>query len=279
MGAVLEQGRRAKGPLYEFFNPSRGLLQGTNLRVTDFRIQYRDDGEVNQFNSQLVVEDAKTKERLFSDEIYVNKPMRYGGATVYQADWSLDRLQLYLNGAPFVVPLKPLPKDDGLRLWAAFLPEEFVTSKDPTVIKRISNPNEGIVLVCENMRNVQVYGSDKSLVGILRSPDAKIDKRMQGMPVQFGEAIKVEGGNELRLDKVVGSTGLIVKNDPGVPLVYLGFALLMPATLLSVLPYVQVWAAVGEGEESEQLLISGRANRNQPAFEDEMKAMIVSGAL
>lgn len=31
-----------------------------------------------------------------------------------------------------------------------------------------------------------------------------------------------------------------VKNDPGVPLVYAGYALLMPATLLSVLPFVQV---------------------------------------
>jgi len=279
LGRVLDVGRRAKGPLYDMLNPVRGLLQGTLVRCEDFRIKYRDDGEIDQFYSKLVLEDAKTKDRLFNDEIYVNKPLRYGGATVYQADWSLDRLQLYLNGQQIVVPLKALPDETGARAWGAFLPEEFVTAKDPSSVKRISKPNEGIVLVVENMRNVQVYGSNKELVGVLRSPDARVDKKIQGMPIQFGEAITVEGGSELRLDRIVGATGLIVKNDPGVPLVYLGFALLMPATLLSVLPYGQVWGAVGEGEEAEQLLIAGKANRNQPSFEDEMKAMIVSGAL
>jgi len=279
LGAVLEQGRRAKGPLYDLLNPSRGLLQGTLLRVEDFRIEYRDNGQIEQFYSQLDVEDGRTKESLLKDEIFVNKPLRYGGATIYQADWGIDRLQLYLNGAQIVVPLKQLPDDGGGRAWGAFLPEELVTAKDPSTVRKIKNPNEGVVLVVENFRNVQVYGSDKNLAGILRSPNAKVDKKMQGMPVQFGEAITVEGDNELRLDKIVGATGLIVKNDPGVPLVYLGFALLMPATLLSVLPFGQVWAAIGEGEEAEQLLISGRANRNQPSFEDEMKAMVVSGAL
>jgi len=278
MGKVLDQGRRAKGPLYDLLNPFRGLLQGTQVRVNDFRIEYRENGDIEQFYSRLVLEDGKTKERLLNDEIFVNKPLRYGGATVYQADWALDRLQLYVNGVQVVVPLKQLPEEVGGRAWAAFLPREFVAAKDPSSIKKISNPNDGIVLVCENMRNVQVYSSNKNLAGILRSPDAKVDKKMEGMPVQFGEAITVEG-SELRLNKIVGSTGLIVKSDPGVPLVYLGFALLMPATLLSVLPFVQVWAAVGKGEETEQLFISGKANRNQPAFEDEMKAMILSGAL
>lgn len=278
LGAALEQGRRAKGPLYDALNPSRGLMQGTLLHVEDFRIQYRDSGEIEQFFSNIAVEDAQTSKRLYSDEIYVNKPLRYGGATVYQADWGIDRLQMYLNGVQIVVPLKQLPDDGGVRAWGAFLPEEFMTAKDPSTIKHISNPNVGVVFVVENLRNVQVYGSDKNLAGILRSPDAKVDRKMEGMPIQFGESIIVEG-SELRLDKIVGSTGLIVKNDPGVPLVYLGYALLMPATLLSVLPFVQVWASVGDGDEPGKLLISGRANRNQPAFEDEMKAMVVSGVL
>jgi len=274
MGAVLEQGRRIKGPLYDL-NPIRGLMSGTELHVEDFRIEYRENGDVEQFYSQIAVEDAKTKNKLFGDEIYVNKPLRYGGATVYQADWGLDRLQMYLNGKPIVVPLKQLPDEGGSRMWGAFIPEEIVAAKDPSELKRISNTRDGIVLVVENMRNVQVFGTNKALVGILRSPLAKVDKKMEGMPVQFGEKIQVDG-SELRLDRVVGATGLIVKNDPGVPLVYLGYALLMPATLLSVLPFGQVWAAVGEGDDAGRLFVSGQANRNKPAFEDEVKAIVVS---
>jgi len=282
IGQVLDSGRRAKGPLYEFFNPFKGFLDNTKLRVDNFRIEYRDDGEVDQFYSKLSVQDGSTKEQLISDEIYVNKPLRYGGATIYQADWGIDRLQLYVNDAALVVPLKPVKGEGGLRVWAAFLPSELAFAPNPSIVKKITRPDEGIVLVTENMRNVQVYGTDKNLAAILRSPNAKMDKRMKGMPVQFGEQVTVEG-SALRLDKIVGSTGLIVKSDPGVPLVYLGFALMMPATLLSVFPFVEVWATTGKSSETdgntEQLYIAGRANRNQPAFEDEMKAMIISGAL
>jgi len=274
MGAVLDLGRRIKGPLWNL-NPIRSLMQGTQLHVEDFRIEYRDDGEVNQFYSTIAVEDANTKNKLYGDEIYVNKPLRYGGATVYQADWALDRLQMYVNGKAIVVPLKQLPDESGIKAWGAFIPGEIVSAPDPSELKKISNTKEGVVLVAENMRNVQVYSSkNKALVGILRSPLAKVDKKMEGMPVQFGESVQVDGG-ELRLDRVVGSTGLIVKNDPGVPLVYLGYGLLMPATLLSVLPFGQVWAAIGEKDESGRLFVSGQANRNKPAFEDEVKAIVV----
>jgi len=275
LGEVLAKGRRIKGPLYEVLNPFKGLLGTKQVKVEDFRIKYRETGEVEQFFSKLTIVEKDTEEPIISDEIYVNKPLRYGGATLYQTDWSLSRLQMYIKGVPVVVPLKPLPPDGGSRQWGAFLPLELVTSPDPSSVKKIKNPNEGVVLVVENMRNVQVFGSDKKLAGILRSPDAKVEKKMEGMPIQFGEAITVDG-SEIRLDKILGSTGLIVKSDPGVPLVYLGFALLMPATLLSVLPFGQVWAAISE-EEGGQVVISGKTNRNAPAFEEEMQATIVSG--
>jgi len=275
IGQVLDAGRRAKGPLYDFFSPTKGLMDRTTVKVEDFRIEYKDDGTVDQFFSKLKIEDARNNQILYSDEIYVNKPMRYGGATFYQADWGIDRLQMYLNGQPLVVPCKQLPPADGERSWAAFLPLELVKAKDPSSVKTVKNPQEGIVLVIGNMRNVQVYGSDKNLAGVLRSPDTKVEKKMEGMPIQFGEEITVEGGSTLRLNKILGSTGLIVKNDPGVPLVYAGYALLMPATLLSVLPFGQVWASINK-DDPQQILLSGKANRNQIAFEDEMQAAVLS---
>jgi len=280
LGEALDRGRRAKGPLYETLNPFKGLLDSTTVRVEDFRIAYRDDGAIDQFYSKLAIEDAKTKERILNDEIFVNKPLRYGGATIYQADWAIDRIQLYLNGVPLVVPLKSIP-DQGRggndRTWGAFLPNELVLAQDPNSVKKIKNPNDGVVLVVENLRNVQVYTSDGKLAGVLRAPGYPVDPKMTGMPIQFGEAIKVDG-SEFRLDRIVGSTGLIVKSDPGVPLVYLGFAILMPATLLSVLPFGQVWAAIND-KDPNQILVSGKANRNQPSFEDELKALLISGAV
>jgi len=273
MGAVLDRGRRDKGPLYSMLNPNKALMDGTTLRVDDFKIKYREGGEVEQFFSKLTVLDNAGGE-VYQDEIYVNKPLAYGGATVYQADWGIDRLQLFINGRPVVVPLKPLPSQGASdRSWGAFLPIEVLKAEDPNNVQ-ITRPQEGIVLVVENMRNVQLYGTDKTLAAILRSPDQAVDPRMTGMPVPFGEAVTVEGIN-FRLDRILGATGLIVKSDPGVPLVYLGFALVMPATLVSLVPFSQVWATVSDSDDS-RITLGGKANRNTPAFEDEMKAMVLS---
>ncbi|CAE7567287.1 CCS1, partial [Symbiodinium pilosum] len=155
LGRVLEAGRRAKGPLYDFLSPTKGLMDAIDVKVEDFRIEYKDDGTIDQFFSKLAIEDSKTSERLYSDEIFVNKPLRFGGGTIYQADWGIDRLQMYLNGYPIVVPCKSLPPDKGERSWAAFLPLELVTAENPTTVKQITKPKEGIVLVLNNMRNVQ----------------------------------------------------------------------------------------------------------------------------
>jgi hypothetical protein len=47
-------------------------------------------------------------------------------------------------------------------------------------------------------------------------------------------------GVSLVLDSIVGSTGLELKSDPGVPWVYAGFGLLMVTTMLSYLSHSQV---------------------------------------
>jgi len=274
MGSVLDRGRREKGPLYAMLNPSKGVLDVTSLKVDDFRIQYREGGEVEQFYSKLTVRD-RNGQQMLQDEIYVNKPLAYAGATVYQADWGIDRLQMYINDRPVVVPLKQLPSEGASdRSWGAFLPMEVLKATDPNQVSSMSS-TDGIVLVVENMRNVQVYGTDRNLAAILRSPGQPVDPRMTGMPVPFGEAVSVDGVR-LRLDRILGATGLIVKNDPGVPLVYLGFALVMPATLASLVPFSQVWATVSEDKEEERVVLGGKTNRNTPAFEDEMKAMVLA---
>lgn len=52
-------------------------------------------------------------------------------ARIYQADWAIDRLQMFVNGYPVVVPCKPIPADGRDRQWAAFLPLELVNAKVP----------------------------------------------------------------------------------------------------------------------------------------------------
>jgi cytochrome c biogenesis protein ResB len=55
----------------------------------------------------------------------------------------------------------------------------------------------------------------------------------------FGLPQQVEGVS-LTLDDIVGATGLELKSDPGVPLVYAGFGALMVTTLVSYISHSQV---------------------------------------
>ena len=59
------------------------------------------------------------------------------------------------------------------------------------------------------------------------------------------------------------STGLLIKYDPSIQLIYLGFALLMLTTLLSYLPYTQFWIF----ENSRNIWIGSSTNRGKIQLE------------
>lgn len=81
--------------------------------------------------------------------------------------------------------------------------------------------------------------------------------------------LQVEG-LQVVVDSVTGATGLEIKNDPGVPIVYAGFAGLMITTLVSYLSHSQVWAL----QQGGYLYVSGRSNRAQVGFEHELDELL-----
>lgn len=55
--------------------------------------------------------------------ISVNDPLRYGGITIYQTDWSFSALQILKDGeGPFNLAMAPLKINGDKKLFGTFLP-------------------------------------------------------------------------------------------------------------------------------------------------------------
>ncbi|MFB8788081.1 MAG: cytochrome c biogenesis protein [Potamolinea sp.] len=208
-----------------------------SVRVNRFWIDYTPKGGIDQFYSDLSVLDSQGKE-VDKQTIYVNKPLRYRGLTFYQTDWGIAAVQVQLNKSPiFQIPMAKLDTGGKGRIWGTWIP-----------IK--PDLSEGVSLLARDLQGTMlVYDAKGKLVSTVRA----------------GMATEVNGVT-LSLKNVIGSTGLQIKSDPGIPLVYTGFGLLMLGVMMSYVSHSQIWALQKDG----RFYVGGRTNRAQVSFEREI---------
>ncbi|MCL2933206.1 MAG: cytochrome c biogenesis protein [Trichodesmium sp. MAG_R03] len=208
-----------------------------SVRVNRFWIDYTPEGTINQFYSDLSILD-KSREEVDRKTIFVNQPMRYHGVTMYQADWAIAAVKVRINKSPiFRLPMVKLNTVGEGRIWGTWVPTK-------------PDLSEGISLLAKDLQGtVLIYDVTGKLVASVR----------EGMSTEVN-------GVTLFVDKIIGSTGLQIKADPGIPIVYLGFGLLMLSVLMSYVSHSQIWA----WQQKEQLYIAGKTNRASVGFEREM---------
>ncbi len=208
-----------------------------SVRVNRFWIDYTPQGGIDQFYSDLSVLDKEGKD-VDRQTIYVNKPMRYRGVTMYQTDWGLAAVRVRLNNSPiFQIPMAQLNTQGNGRLWGTWIPTKPDMSEGASVLAK---DLQGTLIV---------YDSVGKLVSTVRP----------------GMATEVNGIT-LKVNDVIGSTGLQIKADPGIPFVYTGFGLLMLGVIMSYVSHSQVWAL----QKGDHFYVGGRTNRAQVAFEREV---------
>lgn len=211
-----------------------------SVRVNRFWIDYTPEGSIDQFYSDLSVLDNDGQE-LQRKTIHVNEPLRHRGVTLYQADWAIAAVRVRLNKSPiFELPMAPLDLGGG-RIWGTWLPTK-------------PDLSEGVSLVAKDLQGMLlVYDMGGKLIGTVRV----------GMALDLPDL-------KLSVVDLIGSTGLQIKADPGIPLVYAGFGLLMVGVVMSYVSHSQVWAL----KVGDRLYVGGRTNRAQVTFERELLGVL-----
>ncbi|KDP46215.1 hypothetical protein JCGZ_10055 [Jatropha curcas] len=217
----------------------------TEVHVNKFYMEYYDSGEVSQFYSDLSLFDLDGKEVL-RKTISVNNPLRYGGITIYQTDWSFSALQILKNDeGPFNLAMAPLKVNGDKKLFGTFLP-----------VGDVNSPNvKGISMLARDLQSIVLYDQEGKFVGV-RRPNSKL-------PIEID-------GTRIIIEDAIGSTGLELKTDPGVPVVYAGFGFLMLTTCISYLSHSQVWAL----QDGTAVIVGGKSNRAKAIFEDEVNRLL-----
>ena len=208
------------------------VVPKTSARVNDFWITYTKTKTISQFYSDISILDNQGNE-IDRKTIAVNYPLISNSVYYYQTDWNLIGLRFQnLNKEIVEYPLINLNQS---KVWL-------------TWISNNSSINEGNVIIIDNLEGYcSVYNETGQFLG----------------NIELNETVDFK--TPLTLLEIISSTGLQIKTDPGIPIIYLGFFFLMLSTLISYITYSQIWIV----QKNQQIFIGGTTNRAVFEFELE----------
>jgi cytochrome c biogenesis protein len=210
------------------------IVPKTSARVNDFWITYTKKRTISQFYSDISILDNQGNET-DRKTIYVNYPLIYKSIYYYQTDWNLIGLR-FQNSTNQIIEYPLI---------------NILNSQDKVWLTWISNDqklNEGIIVIIDNLEGYcSIYNELGQFLG----------------NIELNENVNFK--QPITLLEIISSTGLQIKTDPGIPMIYSGFFFLMISTLISYITYSQVWIV----QKNQKIFVGGNTNRALFEFELE----------
>jgi cytochrome c biogenesis protein len=199
-----------------------------------FDIEYYPNKSIKQFYSSLLLIN-NNNQRIKEQVIAVNQPLYFEGLTIYQTDWQINGIRLEINNQENIqIPLRKFNNSDQV-YWFATL--EY-------------NSNYNYSFILSNVDgNILCYNKHGELLHALQLKQNNI---IDYIPV--------------KITNVLMSTGLQIKQDAGVNIIYASFLCLMLSIVASYLSYSQIWLT----SENAIVTISGTTNRAEINFEEDI---------
>lgn len=210
------------------------IIPKTAARINDFWITYTKNKTISQFYSDISILDNQGNE-IKRKTIAVNHPLIHNNIYYYQTDWNLIGLRIKTAQNEMIeYPLINILNNQN-KIWL-------------TWISNNKSLNEGNIVIIDNLEGYcSIYNETGTFLKNL----------------ELNETINL--GQSLTLLEILSSTGLQIKTDPGIPIIYMGFFFLIVSTLGSYLTYSQVWMI----KKNQKLFIGGTTTRAIFDFELE----------
>jgi len=215
------------------------IISNSTARINDFWILYTPTKTISQFYSDVSILNSQANE-INRKTISVNFPLIQKSIYYYQTDWNLSALRIKTSLSQIVeYPLLNIFGNSN-KIWLTWI----------SANKTLQN---NCIAIIDNLEGYcSIYNEKGQFLGNL----------------ELNETDKLI--TSFTLVEIISSTGLQIKIDPGIPVIYLGFFVLMISTLISYITYSQIWVI----QQNNRLFLGGTTNRAVFEFELDFLKLI-----
>ncbi len=256
-------------------NRDKILDLGFELKCEDFAVSFYDSGQPKEFRSDLVL--LKQGKPIYEKSIRVNDPLRYQGISIYQSTYGRVPSEHSGYSPPEEIDLLIYHKTAG---------------KEYSLTTRIGEENDlpaglGTLTLVDYKANFPFKGMElgpsllarhiqpgKEPVYLLLPLNYPHFDKMRQSGVTF--SVKETRGGQVPAapEEPVYYTGLQIKKDPGVWVVYSGFILLIVGCFITFfLSHQRICVAITPEDGKSRVFVSGLAARNKLAMDRKVEKL------
>jgi cytochrome c biogenesis protein len=266
---TLQEGTVAHGFIS---SADREIPFGFGLRCDSFEVEFYGESDMpREYRSWLtVIENGKEVHR---KAITVNNPLRYEGITFYQSSYGL--VPGGMNRGIFVLQVSSTSTDP--------------TSVYPLFGRPFEIPGTGLAATIVDFSpalRIDEHGHTFTYAGTMNNPaifvkfseDGK-EKFSQWILKRQPSTWLLPDGTRVAFSDLWGVeyTGLQVRRDPGVWIVYLGcIAMSLGLFVAFFMSHRRIWVRLSEEKNQTRLLIGASSNKNRAGFERRIDRFISS---
>lgn len=249
------------------FGSGKEIPLGFDIRCDDFDVIFYENSDTpKSFTSQLVI--IENGKEVLKKQIEVNTPLRYKGVTFYQSSYMFD-----LNeDAVFKLAVTPndgKKEDVEFKINGSFqIPGTNISGKVVDFTPALGIDEAGKLFTYSRQMNnpaIFVEFTEKGKV-----------KHQQWLLKRFPQTWKTPDA-VIELKDVWGAqaTGLQVRKDPGVGVVYLGCLIMIIGLYAAFfMSHRRIWVKIIEDKNITKIKVAGSANKNKIAFEHRIDKLL-----